>query len=272
VNRSERTADGIVYEVTGAGPPVLLMHAGIADRTMWDPQWERWADRYTLIRYDHRGLGESANPAEGFSIHGDALAVLDAAGVERAAVIGASIGGRGAIDLALSEPERVDALVTIGSTPSGWQHDSQLLARFAEFEATYEREGLGPINELELQLWIDGPRDPSLVDRGFRSKVAAMNAAVLEREQAIENAGGEMAPAELDPPAGSRLGELALPVLAVTGALDVPSVNAGSAFLVAGVTGAEAAAIPDSTHLPSLERPDRFEAAVLPFLTRLAQT
>ncbi len=84
MNRSERTADGIVYEVTGAGPPVLLMHAGIADRTMWDPQWERWADRCTLIRYDHRGLGESANPAEGFSIHGDALAVLDAAGVERA--------------------------------------------------------------------------------------------------------------------------------------------------------------------------------------------
>ena len=147
-----------------------------------------------------------------------------------------------------------------------------MLARFAELEAAYEREGLGPINELELQLWIDGPRDPSLVDRGFRSKVAAMNAAVLEREQAIENAGGEIAPAELDPPAGSRLGELALPVLAVTGALDVPSVNAGSAFLVAGVTGAEAAAIPDSTHLPSLERPDRFEAAVLPFLTRLAQT
>ena len=254
MNRSERTADGIVYEVTGAGPPVLLMHAGIADRTMWDPQWERWADRYTLIRYDHRGLGESADPAEGFSIHGDALAVLGAAGVERATVIGASMGGRGAIDLALSSPERVDALVTVGSTPSGWQHDSQLLARFAELEATYEREGLGPINELELQLWIDGPRDPSLVDRGFRSKVAAMNAA------------------ELDPPAGSRLGELALPVLVVTGALDVPSVNAGSAFLVAGVTGAEAAAIPDSTHLPSLERPDRFEAAVLPFLTRLAQT
>lgn len=183
-----------------------------------------------------------------------ALAVLGAAGVERATVIGASMGGRGAIDLALSSPERVDALVTVGSTPSGWQHDSQLLARFAELEATYEREGLEPINELELQLWIDGPRDPSLVDRGFRSKGAAMNAA------------------ELDPPAGSRLGELALPVLAVTGALDVPSVNAGSAFLVAGVTGAEAAAIPDSTHLPSLERPDRFEAAVLPFLTRLAQT
>ena len=100
MNRSERTADGIVYEVTGAGPPVLLMHAGIADRTIWDPQWERWADRYTLIRYDHRGLGESADPAEGFSIHGDALAVLGAAGVERATVIGASMGGRGAIDLA----------------------------------------------------------------------------------------------------------------------------------------------------------------------------
>ncbi len=266
---SERTAEGIVYEVTGAGPAVLLMHAGIADRTMWDPQWERWADRYTLIRYDHRGLGESADPAEGFSIHGDALAVLDAAGVERAVVVGASMGGGGAIDLALSEPERVDALVTIGSTPPGWEHDAELLARFDEIFATYEREGLGPINELELRLWVDGTRDSSQVDPAFRERVSAMNRAVLDREEAIEQAGAEVEPAELDPPASSRLGELELPLLVVTGALDVPSINAGSAFLAGAVAGAEAAEIAGASHLPSLERPDDFDAAVLPFLERL---
>jgi pimeloyl-ACP methyl ester carboxylesterase len=87
----ERTVDGLAYEVAGAGPPVLLVHEGIADRTMWDPQWEGWSDRFTLIRYDQRGFGESDDPAGEFSLHGDALAVLDAADVDRARVVGASM-------------------------------------------------------------------------------------------------------------------------------------------------------------------------------------
>jgi pimeloyl-ACP methyl ester carboxylesterase len=246
------------------------MHAGIADRSMWEPQWRRWNDRFTLIRYDHRGLGESADPVQGWSIHGDAAAVLDAAAIERALVIGASMGGRGALDLALHSPARVAALVTVGATPSGWTHEPELLARFDEVEAAYERGGIEAANELELDLWIDGGRDPGDLDGDFREQVSAMNRAALAREVAIEQAGAALEAAELDPPAIERLDQLEPPLLVVTGELDVSSINAGSARLVAAVAGSEAVAIPGATHLPSLERPDAFDEAVLPFLGRHA--
>ncbi len=263
------TADGLAYEVEGAGPAVLLIHEGIADRTMWEPQWERWRERFELVRYDQRGFGESDDPSGPFSFHSDALAVLEAASIDRVAVIGASMGGKAALDLALAEPDRVAALVLVGATPSGWEPSPELMARFEAVEAAYERGGLEAANEVELGMWVDGPgRGPGEVDPAVRARVARMNLAALEREEAREQRGAEIEPGELDPPALGRLGELAVPVLVVTGALDQPSVLAGSAAIAEGVAGAEAVEIGDTAHVPNLERANEFDAAVLPFLAR----
>jgi 3-oxoadipate enol-lactonase len=261
------TDGGLAYEVTGSGPEMLLLHEGIADRTMWDPQWEAWSDRFTLIRYDHRGFGDSADPDAPYSLHDDALSVLDAAGVDRAIVIGASMGGKAALDLTLAAPERVAALVAVVATPSGWEHSADLIAAFEAVEAAYESGGLAAANEIELQMWVDGPtRSPGDADPAVREHVARMNYAALEREEAAERRGGEIEPTDLSPPAIGRLGEVAAPTLVVTGALDQPSVNAGAAAIAAGVPGAKAVEIADTAHLPNLERPREFERAVLGFL------
>jgi 3-oxoadipate enol-lactonase len=265
-----RTDAGIAYEVVGSGPPVLLIHEGVTDRTMWDPQWERWRDRFTLIRYDQRGFGASDDPDGEFSRHGDAVATLDAARVYRAHVIGASMGGAAALDLALAAPDRVAALAVVVATPSGWENSPDLAARFDEVEAAYERGGLEAANEVELRIWVDGEqREPEQVDPALREKVARMNYEALEREEAREQRNAEVEPTELDPPAIARLDEVAAPTLVVTGALDQPSVNAGAAAIAAGVPGAQAVEIADAAHLPSLERPETFDAAVLPFLDAL---
>ena len=263
---SRRTPSGIAYEVSGSGPAVLLLHEGIADRTMWDPQADRWRDRFTVIRYDHRGFGESPDPEGDFSLHLDALEVLDAAGVDRAAVIGASMGGEAALDLALAAPERVAALVLVVTTPSGWEHPPEHLARFEEIDAVFERDGIGPANELELRMWVDGVgREPSDVDPEVRGRISAINRALIERQ-----GDSEVEPAELDPPAIGRLGEVGAPTLVVTGALDQPSVNAGAAAIADGIAGAERVEIADTAHVPNLERPDEFDRAVVPFLVRHA--
>ena len=267
---SLRSPSGLAYETTGEGAAVLLIHEGIADRTMWDPQWERWREWFTLIRYDQRGFGDSDDPSGEYARHDDALEVLDAEGVERAAVVGASMGGAAALDLALSAPERVSALVAVVATPSGWEHSQELVARFEALEAAYERGGLEAVNEEELRMWVDGPgRRREDVEPALRETVARMNLSALEREEAAERAGAGIEPRELDPPAIGRLAEVSAPVLVVTGAFDQPSVSAGAAALAAG-TGADLVEIADSAHLPSLERPDDFDRAVLPFLTRHA--
>lgn len=260
------TASGLAYEVSGAGPAVLMIHAGIADRTMWDPQWRAWSDRFTLIRYDQRGFGDSADPERAYSQHGDAIEVLDAAGCERAAVIGASFGGKAALDLALAAPERVSALVAVVATPSGEPPAADLVAAFERVEEVFERDGLAAANEVELQMWVDGPgRAPGSADPATRALIAELNGAVLGREEAREEAGNEIEPTPLEPAALDRLGELALPTLAIIGEHDQPSVNEG-ARLFAERTGAELVEIAGTAHMPSLERPHEFDAAVLGFL------
>jgi pimeloyl-ACP methyl ester carboxylesterase len=266
-----RTESGIAFEATGSGPPVLLIHAGITDRTMWDPQWDAWGERLTLIRYAQRGFGDSDDPVRPYSLHGDALAVLDAVGADPGAVIGASIGGRAALDLTLAAPQRVTALVAVVATPSGWEPDVSLAADFARVEAAYEAGGVEAANEVELEIWVDGPgRMPGSADPATRERAARLNRDALQREEARERAEIMIEPDPLDPPALYRLGELTTPAIVVTGEHDQPSVNAGAAAMAVGIAAAEAAEIPATAHLPSLERPAAFEAAVMPFLARHA--
>ena len=102
----ERTASGLAFERTGAGPPVLLIHEGIADRTMWDPQWRAWSDRFTLIRYDLRGYGDSPDAEAPTRSAATRSRCSTPPAASARPLIGASIGGKAALDLALLAPER----------------------------------------------------------------------------------------------------------------------------------------------------------------------
>jgi pimeloyl-ACP methyl ester carboxylesterase len=263
VTVTARTPSGIAYESAGSGPAVLLLHAGLTDRRMWEPQWPALTRHFNAIRFDARGFGNSSDPKRPYTLHDDALEVLDALEVDRAALVGASMGGSAALDLALARPERAAALVTIASTPSGWSHSADLIRAWDAVEDAYERRGAEAANELEMRMWLDGPyRRPEAVDRDVRLSIASVNHVLLERQSRFP-----AEPDELDPPAIGRLEELAVPSLVVTGELDQPSVIAG-AFEIARRTGAEHEEIPDAAHLPNLERPDEFERSLLEFLQR----
>jgi len=111
----------ISYDDVGTGPPVLLIHAGIADRRMWRAQVAALRDRHRVIAMDLRGYGESDLPATAFAHHDDVIGLLDALGVARAALVGCSFGGAVAIDVAIAHPDRVTALALFGSALGG--HD-----------------------------------------------------------------------------------------------------------------------------------------------------
>ena len=110
----------LAHEVTGSGPALLLVHAGIADRRMWDDQVGPFADAgWTVIRADLPGFNETPLPEGPVALWATLRDLLDHLGVERAVVAGASVGGRAAVDLALAAPERVRALVLVGSGLAG---------------------------------------------------------------------------------------------------------------------------------------------------------
>lgn len=131
---AERAGVRLAYEVAGEGPPVLLMMGLGYARWGWGPLAPLLADRFRVVSYDNRGIGESDIPPGPYTtadLAEDALAVLDAVELDRAHVVATSLGGMAAQELALRFPERVDRLVLACTTPGG-DHAYPMPARTVE--------------------------------------------------------------------------------------------------------------------------------------------
>ncbi len=255
----------LYYETAGSGPAVLWIHAGVADSRMWDGTSEALADRFRCVRFDIRGFGRSVIPPGRFSYHGDAVAVLDAVGVERASLVGCSFGGQIAIDTCLAYPHRVRSLVLVAAGIGG-REPSEAMARFGEEEeALLERRDLDGATELNLRFWVDGPhRSPDQVDPLLRERVRIMQRALFDQEipRGVERVG-------LEPPAIGRLGEIRVPVLIVIGDGDQPDVVDTADRLTMEIPGASKVVFPDVAHMVSMEAPARFRDVVAEFLERV---
>ena len=153
----------LYYESDGraSAPALLLIPAGIATLRMWDPQVEALAADHLVVRYDPRGFGATRHdPAVPFPNHADALAVLDHLGVERATLVGASRGGRLALDVALHAPDRISGVVAIGAEPSGapeLPRSDEEARRFDELERLDPALDARRLVRLETTLWAAGP-------------------------------------------------------------------------------------------------------------------
>jgi 3-oxoadipate enol-lactonase len=256
----------IAYDVAGSGRPVLLLHAGIGDRRMWDAQVPAFAEHFTVIRYDARGFGETRKPDEPFSPYQDAIALLDHLGFPQAHVVGVSMGSQTAIEAAVAAPELVSALVAVAAR-TGTPVSPALRAGWDRVNELYEAGDIPGAVEYELRMWVDGPdRGVDAVDPEMRERVREMNAALFVRD---DEAGEEI---PLDPPAAERLAEISAPTLIVYGDKDVIDVREAAPALAAAIPGARLAVIPDAAHLPQMERPEVFNEIVLGFLRDVTPT
>jgi len=244
-------------------PPLLCVHAGVADSRQWEPQVAPFAQRHRVIRPDLRGHGATPKPPEPYANHADLAALLDHLGIERTPVVGASMGGAAALELCLEQPERVSALVLVCSALGGVAStDPWLLAKWEAADAAFEAGDLEGAARIELETWLAGPeraladQDPALVD-ALRTMILGSYALDAEAEER-----------EVSPPACERLAEIRVPTLVLVGARDVPDMRAQSDLIAAGIAGAEMRVLADCAHLPNLERPGEFAELVLEFLER----
>lgn len=261
----------LYYEVAGDGSAVVLIHAGIADSGMWDEQFEQFAARHRTLRYDVRGYGRSTLPGGPYSNVGDLRELLGQLGIERAALVGASMGGRIALELALVEPSVATALVLVGSglDDHEWSPDVE---RFGEAEEELlERGDIDGAVELNVDLWVAGPgRTLAEVDPGVVERVREMQRTAFETQVSAYGEEPPPGPGEaLDPPAGSRLGDISVPTLVLVGALDVGDIHAISDRFASGIPGARKVVIEGTAHVPNMERPAEFNRLVLDFLAEV---
>lgn len=241
---------------------VLLLHAGIADSRMWAPQLKALQERgCRTIAPDLRGFGETALERERFSYVADAAALLD----RPAVVVGCSLGGRVALELAVARPELVERLLVIAPGLPGWEWSDETRAGWAAEESAFERGDVEAAAEASVHMWVDGPRrSPEDVDRGVREKAREMvlRSYVLQKD-AWENGAEEEG---LDPPVTARLAEISCPTLVVVGDEDVADMLSIAERVADSVPGARLEIVGGAGHLPSLEQPDVVNALLLDFL------
>ena len=262
------------YEIEGEGPAVVLAHAGIADSRMWDAQVADLARDHRVLRYDLPGYGRSTLPPGPFSHVDDLARLLELAGIGSATVVGCSLGGRVALELALERPELVDALVLVapGLPDHEWSEEMQRVS--AEEDELFDRGDLEAAADLNVRVWVDGPRRaPAGVDADVRERVREMCLESLRLHAAAFAGPEEPGPgARLDPPASARLGEVAVPTLVVTGDADVDDILEICDRLAAGIPGARKVVVPGAAHALPLERPDELNRELREFLATARQS
>jgi pimeloyl-ACP methyl ester carboxylesterase len=256
----------LYYETDGSSehPALLLIHAGIANLRMWDPQIEALAREHFVVRFDTRGYGLSETQNVDFSNRADALAILDHLDILKATFIGCSRGGSIALDIALESPGRARGLVMVGSGPSGFP-EVELTERedelFDGLDAAYETGDWTMLNRLEAALWDFGPlRSEADLDPAFVDLAYALNA------PNIAHADAEPTPIPLDPPAYERVADIAVPALIVVGDHDITPALAQYEYLLSTIPDADGCRFPDAAHIPSVEQPAEFERVLLNWL------
>jgi len=251
------------FDVHGEGPAVALVHAGIADSRMWEPQLRTFSEAHRVVRVDLPGFGNSPFESNIVSYRGAIRDSLDGAGVDRAAVVGTSLGGRAALELALESPDRVSALVLVGAGVDDHEWSEEVTRFVEEEEAALANGDLDAAVTANLRLWIAGPRRTlDEVDPHVRGLVAEMQTQAFRLGKGHDDLQAD----RLEPPASTRLTDIRVPALVVTGDEDIEDIHAIADRLAREIPGAERATIADAAHLPSLERPEEFDRIVLRFL------
>jgi 3-oxoadipate enol-lactonase len=252
-------------EQAGEGPPVVLLHEGIGDSRMWEPQWAAYAERFHVVRFDMRGFGQSPPAVGTFSLAGDLVALLDGLELGPVALIGMSLGGAVAMETTIARPDLVSRLVLVGPGLRGFEMNDETKAGWADEEAALERGDDDEAVEINMRMWVDGPsRSPDEVDPEMRRKIGEMQRRAIEiwRESGEED--GNHQPLVED--WGERIGEISVPTLVLVGELDRLEMREIAERLEAEIPNARRETIAGTAHVPNMERPNEFDRLVLEFL------
>ena len=252
----------LYYELAGAGDTIVFIHGLGLDRRLWDEQFDRFSHEYRVVRYDLREFGRSARSGGDRFLHADDLhGLLEHVGIERAHLIGSSMGGRVAISSALLYPASVRSLVLVDATVEGYAFTDAFDAGLAAIGDRARTHGTAAANEL----WFDNDL--------FASARASADSNALLKTMIGEYSGDMWRVGTRErgsrPRPLERLHELNVPTLVVVGEHDVPDFQRIAGVLAREIAHARYAVVEDAGHLPALERPERFGEIVLQFFREL---
>jgi pimeloyl-ACP methyl ester carboxylesterase len=253
---------GLAYEVKGDGEPLLMIHGLGYDRFGWGKLPDLLAENFQVVIFDNRGVGDSDVPGGPYAVSQmaeDALAVLDAAGVDSAHVLGVSLGGYIAQELVLTHPDRVRKLVLASTAPGGPRSVPMPAAgmeAFGRFPTMKREAGLRLLVENSLGEY--GVREqPELVEEIYRYRLE--RGPTLAGWQAQAYAGATFDAYDRTPGIGAE-------TLVLQGGADNVVDARNAELLVELIPGARLELIPDRGHLLVWQEAERLAPIVKEFL------
>lgn len=254
----------LAWKSYGSGDRTIVFVQGAQlAREMWEDQARNFAEpgvfaeRRRTVFYDVRGFGKSGPMTESFAHENDLRALLDALEIERATLVGLSLGGRVAIEFAVEHPERVEALVLVGPGLVGFPFEEEPQAWHDELRSAIQA-GDGA---RAVEVWLtSGYMAPAMENAQVAPRI---------RELALANAANWLqtdTEVPLDPPAIGRLSTIRCPTLVLVGSRDVPKMHAIADQLDREIPDCRKSVIAACCHVPNLERPMEFERLVREFL------
>ena len=240
----------LAHAASGSGPPAVFLHGLGLSRALFDPVVPALVASARLVRLDLRGHGASppVDPAAPFSQHDDVIATLDALALDRVDVVGLSLGGSVAIDLALAHPDCVRRLVLLAPALSGWRWSDAWIAAFRTVRAVGRESG----PRAALEAWHAHPL--------FATARANPRAAAALEAEVFSDSGERWVVRDpsvpLEPPALGRLAEVRASTHVFVGEHDLPDFRAIAETLATHLPAVRLLVVPDAGHLLPLEAPE----------------
>jgi len=247
--------DSIFYEFSGSGPAMVLIHDGLVHREVWDAQFSYFSKKYKVVRYDRRGYGKSSPATGKYSSLEDLNILFTQLKIDTACLIGASSGGRLAIDFALSYPQKVSSMILVGAVVGGFSYTNHFSTRGGHLPSDLKDD-----EKESLYYASDDPYEIYYENIAARKKIIE-----LVKKNPVRIYGSQII-ASQKTPAYKRLNEINIPVLILCGEFDIPDVHAHAGAIHAGISNSRRIIIPKAGHLIPMEQPDLFNATVENFL------
>lgn len=251
----------IHYVMEGSGPCVILSHALGADHRMWEPQVTLLAERFTVLRPDTRGHGQTAAPVGPYSfdmLAADAAALLDALEIEQAHWLGLSMGGMIGQAFALNYPQRLLSLV-LADTSS--RYPAEAVQMWDERIRAVRAQGMDSLVESTLERWFTTPFRAAHPDLMQRIGDTLRNTPV----EGYVGCGPAIARLNFT----EQLHQLRCPTLVIVGEDDTGTPPGMAREIHAAIEGSELVILPNAAHLSNIEQADAFNAALTAFYDRV---
>jgi pimeloyl-ACP methyl ester carboxylesterase len=245
----------LAYDTAGTGPAVVLIHGGLVDRRLWDAEMRWLPAHHWVIRYDVRGLGRSSDPTAPYSPVDDLDRLMHHLRIEKAVLIGLSLGGMIALDYALEHPERVEALVLCAPGLRGFTGNP--------------RE---PLKEAYRALSAGKPEGVALLlDTGWGAvtPAARQKTKVMFQENLPRTFRADPQLVQWPAvPTIDRLPQIRQPALVLIGTEDEPDLLRIADLLAGKIPHAQKVVLPAAKHHLNLDQPTAFRRQVTDFLRR----